>query len=53
MKSLLGPYLYRRVLLDVRFSRDKIVLKPFLVDFDRAFYLAPVALEAGPKGGCP
>ena len=50
MKSLLGPYLYRRVLLDVRFSRDKIVLKPFLVEFDRAFYLAPIALEAGPKG---
>lgn len=50
MKSLLGPYLYQRVLLDVRFSRDETVMKPFLVEFDRAFYLAPVALEAGPKG---
>ena len=50
MKSLLGPYLYGRVLLDVRFSREKAVLKPFLVEFDRAFFLAPVPLEAGPKG---
>jgi hypothetical protein len=50
MKSLLGPYLCGRVLLDVRFSRDKTVLKPFLIEFDRAFFLAPVPLKAGPKG---
>jgi hypothetical protein len=50
MKSLLGPYLYGRVLLNVRFSRDMTFLKPFLVEFDRAFILAPVRLEAGPKG---
>ncbi|MGA2534201.1 MAG: hypothetical protein ABSG19_14335 [Candidatus Aminicenantales bacterium] len=50
MKSLLGPYLCGRVLLDVRFSRGKTLLKPFLVEFDRTFFLAPVPLEAGPKG---
>lgn len=49
-KSLLGPYFFGRVLLDVRFSRDKTVLKPFLVEFNRAFVLAPVPLDYGPKG---
>ncbi|MGZ4886967.1 MAG: hypothetical protein ACXVJK_04425 [Candidatus Aminicenantales bacterium] len=50
IKSLLGPYLYGRVLINVRFSRGKTLLKPFLVEFDRTFFLAPVPLEAGPKG---
>lgn len=49
-KTFLGPYFYGRVLLEVRFSRDKTVAKPFLVEFDRAFILAPVPLEYGPKG---
>jgi len=49
-ESLLGPYFYGRILLDVRFSRDKTVLKPFLVEFDGVFTLAPIPLEYGPKG---
>lgn len=49
-KSLLGPYFYGRVLLEVRFSRGGPVLKAFAVEFDGAFFLAPVPLESGPKG---
>ncbi len=52
-KSLLGPYFYGRVLLDVHFSRGGPVLRAFVVEFDRTFFLAPVPLEPGPKGGCP
>jgi hypothetical protein len=48
-KSLLGPYFYGRVFLDVRFSQGKTALKPFLVEFNRVFFLAPVPLAAGPK----
>ena len=49
-KSLLGPYFYGRVLLEVHFSRGGILLKAFAVEFDGAFFLAPVPLESGPKG---
>lgn len=49
-KSLLGPYFYGRVLLEVRFSRDRTVAKPFLIEFDRVFTLALIPLEYGSKG---
>lgn len=49
-RSLLGPYFYGRVLLDVRISRDKTVAKPFIIEFDRVFTLAPIPLEYGSKG---
>jgi hypothetical protein len=50
-KSLLGPYFYGRVFLDVRFPKSGPVVRPFVVEFDRAFFLAPVGLLPGPKGG--
>jgi hypothetical protein len=49
-KSLLGPYFYGRLFLDVRLSKRELGLRPFVVEFDRVFFLAPVPLKTGPKG---
>lgn len=52
-KSVLGPYFYGRLVLDVRPSRKAPVLKPLAVEFDGKFRLAPVALRRDRKGGKP
>ncbi|MGD1010258.1 MAG: hypothetical protein ABR951_08935 [Candidatus Aminicenantales bacterium] len=52
-RSLAGPYFYGRLFLDVRLSRRGPIVRPFVVDFARKFFLAPVLLETGPKGGPP
>jgi len=52
-RSLAGPYFYGRLFLDVRFSKRGPVVRPFVVDFDRKFFLVPVPLETVPKGDPP
>ena len=53
-RSAAGPYFYGRLLFDVRPSRKgPAAVKPFVVEFDGKFLLAPVALRRGGKGGRP
>jgi hypothetical protein len=49
-KSVLGPYFYGRLFLDVRFSKKGSAVRPFVVEFARKFFLAPVPLEPIQKG---
>jgi hypothetical protein len=49
-KSLLGPYFYGRLFLNLRPSKNGAALRFYVVEFDRVFSLAPVRLEPGPKG---
>lgn len=52
-KLLAGPYFYGRLFLDVRPSERGPGLTPFVVEFERVFRLAPVALKTGPEGKRP
>jgi hypothetical protein len=52
-RSLLGPYFCGRLFLEVRLSKKGPAVRLFVVDFARKFFLAPVPLEPGPKGGTP
>jgi hypothetical protein len=50
-KSVLGPYFYGRLFLDIRLSKKGPVVRSFIIEFDREFVLAPVPLEPGLEGG--
>lgn len=50
-ESVLGPYFYGRVFLDIRVAKNRSKLKPYVIEFDQSFFLAPVRLAARPKGG--
>ena len=52
-KSVAGPYFYGRLVLEVRPARKGVALRSFVVEFDRKFVLAPVALRHGRKGETP
>ena len=52
-KAAAGPYFCGRLLLDIRPSRKAPVLKPFVVEFDGKFLLAPIVLRHDGKGGKP
>ena len=50
-KSLLAPYFYGRLFLDVSSGKRGPRLKPYVVEFSRTFRFVPVRLEPGPKRG--
>ena len=52
-KALLGPYFYGRPFLGLRFSKRGPDVEAYVVEFDRTFFLSPVPLGSGPKGGTP
>lgn len=52
-KAAAGPYFYGRLFFDIRPSMKAPLLKPFVVDFNGRFVLAPVAPERGRKGKKP
>jgi hypothetical protein len=52
-KAVLEPHFYGRLFLDLRLSKKGPCARPYVVEFDRRFFLAPVLLGSGPKGGTP
>jgi len=49
-RSLLGPYFFGRLFLDIRPLKNGADLKFYVIEFDRVFSLAPVRLEPGQRG---
>jgi hypothetical protein len=51
IRSVVGPYFYGRLFLNLRFSKKGPEVRPSVIEYGRTFVLAPVALAPGPKGG--
>ena len=47
----LGPYFYGKLVLDLRGPSGAASAKAYVVDFERRFFLSPIALSRGRKGG--
>lgn len=45
MKKILAPFAFGKLILQIQFNRqNKMVIKPFLLDYDKEFYLSPIRL---------
>ena len=47
--AVLGPFLYGRLILSLELSGRKFSMRPSVVEFERKFYLAPVAFAPAGK----
>jgi hypothetical protein len=48
-KAVLGPMFYGKLVLDLGFNARKESVRPFVVKFERIFFLAPVPLAPAVK----
>jgi len=49
-QAVLGPLFYGKLVLNLGLDARKLSMRPFLVDFDRKFFLAPVGIAPAGKG---
>ena len=49
-KAVLGPLFYGKLVLNLGLDARKLSMRPFLVDFDRKFFMAPVGIAPAGKG---
>jgi len=52
-KAVLAPLFYGKVVLDLDATRQTVLMRPAVVDFDRKFFLAPAGLAPAVKGRRP
>ena len=50
-RSFLDPFFFGKLFLEVRPGGNGLSIRPFLIEYDRTFFFAPIPLEPGAKGG--
>jgi len=46
MRKILAPFAFGKLILQIQLNRqNKMVIKPFLLDYDKEFYLSPIRLK--------
>lgn len=49
-RAVAGPFFYGKLFVELRYSRTRPYIRPFVVEFDRTFRLVPLSLEPLTEG---